>query len=93
MTIAIEQLAVELNLSSTELLRRSLNAFLERERRASQQDIDDLQDRYDAASVAELKSKIESGVIYSHPAWEDLIEWQNLEAYLERLDQLTSQLQ
>ena len=93
MTIAIEQLAVELNLSSTELLRRSLNAFLERERRASQQDIDDLQDRYDVASVAELKSKIESGVIYSHPAWEDLIEWQNLEAYLERLDQLTSQLQ
>jgi hypothetical protein len=93
MTIAIEQLAVELNLSSTELLRRSLNAFLERERRASQQDIADLQDRYDVASVAELESKIESGVIYSHPAWEDLIEWQNLEAYLERLDQLTSQLQ
>ncbi len=93
MTIAIERLAVELNLSSTELLRRSLNAFLERERRAGQQDIADLQDRYDVASVAELKSKIESGVIYSHPAWEDLIEWQNLEAYLERLDQLTSQLQ
>ncbi|MDH7486347.1 MAG: hypothetical protein QHJ81_08720 [Anaerolineae bacterium] len=36
-------------------------------------------------SAAELRAKVERREIYSHPAWEELIEWQNLEAYLERL--------
>lgn len=85
MAIAMEQLARDLNLSPGDLLRRSMAAFLERERRLAQMDISDLRDRYDVRSTDELAAKIESGEAYSHPAWEDLIEWQNLEAYLERL--------
>jgi hypothetical protein len=92
MTIAIEHFANELKLSPTDLIQRSLTAFLERERRAVQQDIADLQDRYDVRTLSELRIKIESKKIYSHPAWEDLIEWQNLEAYAHRLDQLQAQI-
>jgi hypothetical protein len=92
MTIAIEHFASELKISPTELLQRSLIAFLERERRAVQQDVADLQDRYDARTLSELRTKIESKKIYSHPAWEDLIEWQNLEAYANQLDQLQAQV-
>jgi predicted transcriptional regulator len=85
MAVAVDQLARDLNLSPSDLLRRSIAAFLERERRAAQMDIADLQDRYGVRTSAELAAKIEQGEVYSHPAWEELIEWQNLEAYLERL--------
>ena len=85
MTLAVDQLAHDLNLSPSDLIRRSVAAFLERERRATQMDVADLQDRYGARTSAELAAKIERGEVYSHPAWEELIEWQNLEAYLERL--------
>ena len=84
--MAVDQLAHELNLSPSDLIRRSVAAFLERERRATQMDVADLQDRYGARTSAELAAKIERGEVYSHPAWEELIEWQNLEAYLDRLD-------
>lgn len=85
MTWAVDQLAHDLNLSPSDLIRRSVAAFLERERRATQMDMADLQDRYSVRTPAELAAKIERGEVYSHPAWEDLIEWQNLEAYLDRL--------
>ncbi len=45
MTLAVDQLAHELNLSPSDLIQRSIAAFLDRERRATQLDIDDLQDR------------------------------------------------
>lgn len=85
MTIAVKELAQNLNLSPDDLLRRSIAAFLEREQRAAQMDIADLRDRYSARTSAELAAKIERGEVYSHPAWEELIEWQHLEAYLEQL--------
>jgi hypothetical protein len=85
MAIVMEQLAQDLNLSPADLLQRSIAAFLEHERRMAQMDIADLQDRYGARTAAELAVKIERGEVYSHPAWEELIEWQNLEAYVERL--------
>lgn len=91
MTIAIEKLAQALDLPPEELHRRSLRAFLEREIRTVQLDIADLQDRYSVSTSAELVAKIEQGQIYSHPAWEESIEWENLEAYIDRLTQLQSE--
>ncbi len=82
----VEKLAEDLNLSPPELLRRSLAAFLERERRAVELDIADLQDRYSVRTAAELATRIQRGEIYSHPAWEDLIEWQRLEEHLQRVE-------
>jgi len=92
MTIAIEKLAKALDLSPEELHRRSLKAFLEREIRTAQLDIADLQDRYGVSTSADLVAKIEQGQIYSHPAWEESIEWENLEVYIDRLIQLQTQV-
>ena len=58
----------------------------------AQLDIADLQDRYSVSTSAELVARIEQGQIYSHPAWEESIEWENLEAYIDRLIQLQAQV-
>jgi len=95
-TVAIERtvshIVSELKVAPEVLQRRSLEAFIERERRLALLDVADLQDRYGVRSVAELEAKIEQREIYSHPAWEELIEWQNLEAYLERLTRWQDEL-
>ena len=92
MAVAIESIARELNLTPDELGRRSLAAFLEREIRATQMDIADLQDRYHARDATDLSAKIKAGAVHSHPAWEDCIEWQSLEAHLERLNRWQAEL-
>lgn len=92
MATAVEKLADDLNLSPDDLLERSIDAFLERELRLVQMDIADFQDRYSVKTTAELEGKIERGEIHSHPAWEELIEWQNLESYRDRLDYWQHQL-
>lgn len=92
MTVAIEQIARELTLTPGELQRRSLEAFVERERRLAELDMADLQDRYGVATAAELARRIESGQVYSHPAWEEMIEWERLEAYVVRLNEWQAEL-
>jgi predicted nuclease of restriction endonuclease-like RecB superfamily len=85
MTPVLEMIADELVISAQELERRSLLAFIEREHRLTQMDVADLQDRYGVQQASELASKIENRQIYSHPAWEELIEWEQLEGYGMRL--------
>lgn len=92
MTIAVEQIARELTLTPRELQLRSLDAFIDRERRLAHLDIADLQDRYAVITATGLAKRIESGLVYSHPAWEELIEWQRLETYIEQLDRWQSEL-
>jgi len=92
MTLALKEVAQIVDLSPGELRRRSLIAFLEREVRLAHLDISDLQDRYGVATSADLVAKIREREIYSHPAWEESIEWENLEAYIERLDQLRARV-
>ncbi len=90
--VDISHVARELSIPPQELMRRSLRAFIEREIRAAQMDIGDLQDRYGVRSSVELRARIEKGEIYSHPAWEESIEWENLEAYISRLERLLEEL-
>ncbi len=39
-----------------------------------------------------LRTHIEQGKVYSHPAWEEAIEWERLEDYLSRLQRLLSEV-
>jgi hypothetical protein len=82
-----------LNIPPEILWRESLEAYIARESRLIELDVADLLDRYGVASPEQLKAKIESGDIYSHPAWEELIEWENLIAYRERLEKLQTSLE
>ncbi|MBM4461503.1 MAG: hypothetical protein FJ011_27730 [Chloroflexi bacterium] len=88
MVMMLKQVAETLQVSPEELWRQSLDAYIQREKRLAQLDVTDVQDRYRVSSTAELRQKIRDGIIYSHPAWEDLIEWENLQAYIQRLDSL-----
>jgi len=88
MAIALKEAASTLQITPEQLWRESLQAYIARQKRLAQMDIADLQDRYGVESPQELQVRIESGEIYSHPAWEELIEWENLLAHVERLDQL-----
>lgn len=92
MVMVLEQVAETLQVSPEALWRQSLDAYIQREKRLAQLDVADVQDRYAVSSPTELRQKIENGSIHSHPAWEDLIEWENLQAHIERLDSLRPQL-
>ena len=92
MTVAIAQIARELTMSRSELERRSLQAFIERERRLVNLDIADLQDRYGVRTARDLANRIEIKAVYSHPAWEEMIEWERLESHLQRLTGWQAQL-
>jgi hypothetical protein len=92
MAVAMETIAQGLHLSSAELMQRGLSAYLEHEMCAIQLDIDDLRDRYRVNTAAELHAQIQAGAIYSHPAWEEYIEWQTLEAQLVRLQRWSEEL-
>jgi hypothetical protein len=88
MVLIAEEIARELEIPDDELFQRSLKAFLEREMRATQLDIGDLRDRYGVPTADELRAHIERGEVYSHPAWEEAIEWERLEGYISRLQRL-----
>jgi|GEM_PF-915203 len=92
MTPVLEKIADELVISAQELERRSLLAFIERERRLTQMDVADLQDRYGVHKPTALAQKIEECDVYAHPAWEELIEWEQLEAYERRLNNWQEEL-
>jgi hypothetical protein len=87
----VTHVAQELQLPVEGLMERSVRAFLLQEMRAAQLDIGDFQDRYGVKSTAELRARIERGKIYSHPAWEDAIEWEQLEAHLTNLERLLAE--
>jgi len=86
----VERAAKELNMPLDGLMHRSLQAFLRQEIRAVQMDVADFQDRYGISTARELRSQIEQGKVYSHPAWEDAIEWEKLEGHLNRLESMLS---
>ena len=85
MPVSVLELSKELDLPSEELLNRSIFAYLEHELRLAEEDIADIRDKYLVLTKSELEKKIKSKEIYSHPAWEDLIAWENLEAYIKKL--------
>ncbi len=84
----VEHVARELNLPPEGLIQRSLQAFLRQEIRAVQMDTADFQDRYGVTTAKKLRINIEQGKVYSHPAWEDAIEWEKLEDHLNRIERI-----
>ena len=86
MTVMLDRIAQELTIPSRELERRSLLAYIERERRLANLDVADLQDRYGVRSPEDLAIRIEQAQVYAHPAWEELIEWEHLMSYQKRLN-------
>ncbi|HLG29050.1 MAG TPA: hypothetical protein VI387_02465 [Candidatus Brocadiales bacterium] len=85
MSILLDKISKDLNIPSEELINRGLLTYLEHEIRMAEEDIADIRDKYLVAERVELEKKIKDKEIYSHPAWEDLIIWENSEAYITKL--------
>jgi hypothetical protein len=93
MSSTIAQISKELNISPDELTQRSLLTYLEHELRLAEEDIADIRDKYLVATKAELEKNIKSKKIYSHPAWEDLIAWENTEEHIAKIKRTIQTIQ
>src|SRR3989339_3550 len=75
----LNQLSKDLEIPEKKILDESLNVFLDNELRNAYAEILKIRNQFNVSSSEELKSKIEKGKVKEHPAWEQLIYWENLE--------------
>ena len=74
-----------LNIPPDHIINMGIKAFLEREICLAESDIADIREKYLVSSKEDLENKIKDKEINSHPAWEDLIAWENAEKYIFQL--------
>ncbi|HLC53730.1 MAG TPA: hypothetical protein VJK03_04245 [Candidatus Nanoarchaeia archaeon] len=74
----LNSLSKELEIPEKKIVNEGINGYLERELRNASADILEIKRQFNAASPAELKKKIEEGKVKEHPAWEQMIYWENL---------------
>ena len=74
----LTKLSKELEIPEKKILDESLNNFLDTELRNASAEILKIKKQFDVSKPVELKKKIENGNIDEHPAWEQLIYWENL---------------
>lgn len=79
----IKKIANDTGIDTVEnLTKAALISFLKDRKMKIKLDILETQRRYDVASARDLEGKIKKSEIPEHPAWEDLILQENLEAEL-----------
>lgn len=91
--INASQIAQLFNLSTEELFEEALVSLLREKKREVLQARLELLTRYGVASLVELTDRIAVAEIAEHPAWEDSITLENLEARLEELNGYLADLQ
>ena len=74
----LSKLSKELELPEKKIVDKSIELFLDGELRNASAEILKIKSQFKVASPAELKKKIEAGEISEHPAWEQLIYWENI---------------
>ena len=74
----LHKLSKDLEISEKRIIEQSIPAFLETELRNASADIIKIKEQFKVSTPKELKQKIELGKIDEHPAWEQLIYWENL---------------
>ena len=81
----LHHVSESLNIPPDLIINLGIKAFLQREIRLAESDIADVREKYLVASREELEEKIRNKDIHSHPAWEDLILWENSEKHILQL--------
>ena|SRR3989338_4273194 len=74
----LSKLSKELEIPEKKIIDESLNVFLDLELRNASAEILKIKKQFDVSDPKELKNKIQNGKIEEHPAWEQLIFWENL---------------
>lgn len=70
------------------VLDKSVESYIDQEIREAEARITEIREKNGADTTSELEEKIEKGEIEEHPAWEELIEWQNLKKRVKKLKTL-----
>lgn len=82
----IEKIAIDVGISPPELTAAGLLALLREMKRKIMVERLDILARYNVVSTEELEEKVKNAEIPEHPAWEDLILVENLEASIAAID-------
>jgi len=85
----IEEIYKKYMASSDEFVKDSVYSFLLERKRMYKIDLNQLLRKYSVKNTKELEDKIKNGIINEHPAWEDLIEIENV---IEELKDIESDL-
>ena len=93
MLISTTDIATSFGLSENELFRQALISLMQEKKRQVLQLKLEILARYGATSVDGLESHIAEGTVVEHPAWEDLIVSENLDARIEEIDGYLRDLQ
>jgi len=89
----IRKIADDTGISVNELTTSGLLALLREKKRTVMVERLEILDRYSVASREEIEEKIRKGGVPEHPAWEDLILLENLEAAIAVIDEDIKALQ
>lgn len=82
----IKKIAEDTGINIDNLTPSALLALLKEKKRKIMIEKMEVLGRYKVISLAELENKIKKGEVSEHPAWEDLIVLENLEAAIARLN-------
>ena len=85
MNSLLNSVAETLNIPPDHIINMGIKAFLEREIRLAELDTADIRDKYLVGSKEELENKIRNNEVHRHPAWEDIIAWENTENHIRQL--------
>ncbi len=91
--IPTAELATSFGVSEAELFRQAFISLLQEKKRQVLQLKLEYLARYGAKTPGKLESKIMEGSVVEHPAWEDLIAAENLDARIEEINVYLSDLQ
>jgi len=82
----IDEISRYTNIDKDLLITRGIQSLLREKKRNVLLEKLKILSRYGSTSKEELERKIKDGSIGEHPAWEDLILVENLEAELAKID-------
>ena len=74
----VNRVSKSLGVPSGELIAGGVKEYLRAKHRTAKAEIHDLETKYMVKSIRELEEKIKEGTVEEHPAWEDLILYENL---------------
>lgn len=75
----LSKLSKELEVPEKKIVEKSLHAFLDSELRNASAEVMKIKKQFNVSSSKELQEKIKIGDVNEHPAWEQLIYWENLD--------------
>ena len=86
----VERVSKTLGVTPETLISNGVEEYLKTRLRIIQTELHELETKYRVNKPAELEEQIKQGKIEEHPAWEDLIHYENL---IERAEKIKQELE